>query len=195
MGLSATPQDGLQPPGEPGANGLRLLLASWGERLGAALIDFIIISVSAMICLGIWVMLVFYVVIRILDDETPSSPLDDMLLPLSLILPLVVIFFLPLMNGILAGTWGRTLGKAAVNLKVVLATNHDRTIGLWRGIGRETLRWLVLILTHISGWSPHVFAVGAVIFLVDHLWPLWDRNNQTLHDKVVRSHVVVTGRS
>lgn len=191
MGLPATPQDGLQPPGEPGSNGLRLPLASWGERLGAALIDFIVISVSAMICLGIWVLLMFFAIIRVLEDDTQWISLYIIFL----IFPLIFVLLLPLMNGILAGTWGRTLGKAAVNLKVVLATHHDRTVGLWKGIGRETLRWLVLILTHISGWNSHVFAVGAVIFLVDHLWPLWDRNNQTLHDKVVRSHVVVTGRN
>lgn len=194
MGLSAASQDGLQPPGEPGANGLRLPLASWSERLGAALIDFVIIFVSMMICLGVWVLLVFLEGIRAYNDDTPSSPQYVFFL----ILPLIFILFLPLItliNGILTGTWGRTIGKAAVNLKVVLATHHDRTIGLWRGIGRETFRWLALILAQISGWIPHVFVVGAVISLVDHLWPLWDRNNQTLHDKVVGSHVVIAGRN
>ncbi len=31
-----------------------------------------------------------------------------------------------------------------------------------------------------------------IVWLVDHLWPLWDKNNQALHDKVART--VMTGK-
>ena len=37
--------------------------------------------------------------------------------------------------------------------------------------------------------------VGFLLVLIDHLWPLWDAQNQALHDKVIRSHVVYTGGS
>ena len=34
-----------------------------------------------------------------------------------------------------------------------------------------------------------------ILFLVDNLWPLWDKNNQTLHDKVMDTYIVrVPGR-
>ena len=34
----------------------------------------------------------------------------------------------------------------------------------------------------------------AIVFFVDNLWPLWDRDNQTLHDKVVGSFMVYAPR-
>ena len=34
-----------------------------------------------------------------------------------------------------------------------------------------------------------------ILFLVDNLWPLWDKNNQTPHDKVMDTYIVrVPGR-
>ena len=34
------------------------------------------------------------------------------------------------------------------------------------------------------------FLVFVLIFTLDHLWPLWDRERQTLHDKIASSHVI-----
>ena len=33
-----------------------------------------------------------------------------------------------------------------------------------------------------------------ILFLLDNLWPLWDDDNQTLHDKVVGTYVVYIPR-
>ena len=33
-----------------------------------------------------------------------------------------------------------------------------------------------------------------IMFLVDNLWPLWDDDNQTLHDKVASTYVVYVPR-
>ena len=34
----------------------------------------------------------------------------------------------------------------------------------------------------------------SVLFFLDNLWPLWDRDNQTLHDKIVGSYMVYVPR-
>ena len=59
-----------------------------------------------------------------------------------------------------------------------------------RGTGREAARGIVNFIPILV---PIPAVVGFLVFLVDHLWPLWDDQNQTLHDKVIRSHVVYTG--
>lgn len=46
------------------------------------------------------------------------------------------------------------------------------------------------LFTGLWGRTPGKAALKS---LADHLWPLWDSQNQTVHDKVIRSHVVYTG--
>src|SRR4051794_39251310 len=67
---------------------------------------------------------------------------------------------------------GRTVGKLAVGIRVVDA--DGRPIGFGRALLRETIVKWVLSFT---------------IVLVP-LWPLWDRENRTLHDMVVSTRVV-----
>lgn len=93
-------------------------------------------------------------------------------------------------GGLLIGLWGRTPGKAALKLKVVSADDHGQLLGFVRGTGREAARGIVHFIPVLV---PIPAVVGFLVFLVDHLWPLWDDQNQTLHDKVIRSHVVYTG--
>jgi uncharacterized RDD family membrane protein YckC len=45
----------------------------------------------------------------------------------------------------------------------------------------------VLAQTPAIGWA------FALVALLDYLWPLWDRRNQALHDKVARTNVVRPG--
>lgn len=75
------------------------------------------------------------------------------------------------------GRTGTTVGKSILKIRTV---DRDtlRPIGAGKGIGRGLARGLL-------GWAT--LGVG---FLVDHLWALWDRDQQTLHDKVVTAVVV-----
>lgn len=74
---------------------------------------------------------------------------------------------------ILVGRTGQTLGKRAVGVRVVDATNGS-PIGAGRALGRY------LFATFISG----------NFCLLGYLWALWDSKKQTWHDKVVSSVVV-----
>ena len=67
---------------------------------------------------------------------------------------------------------GQNPGKAVVGLRVI------RADGRAAGTGDMFVRGLVGIV------------LGLVPFYLDDLWLLWDRNAQTLHDKVVETVVV-----
>ncbi|GAB3624066.1 hypothetical protein GCM10027418_21500 [Mariniluteicoccus endophyticus] len=73
---------------------------------------------------------------------------------------------------------GATLGKMACGLRVVPA-----------GLGRHTggLPWTVSIVRPLV---YQVFNQLGVVQLVDVLFPLWDRDKQSLHDKIVKTQVV-----
>ncbi|MGV3759333.1 MAG: RDD family protein, partial [Actinomycetota bacterium] len=74
---------------------------------------------------------------------------------------------------LLIGRRGQTLGKKALGVRVVDATNGT-AIGTGRALGRY------LFATFISG---NICGLG-------YLWASWDGRKQTWHDKVVSSVVV-----
>ena len=74
------------------------------------------------------------------------------------------------------GEFGRTLGKRVLGLHVV-----DHETGARIGFGRALLRHLTFMALFLALLVPGI---------IDVLFPLWDRQRQTLHDKVVRSLVV-----
>jgi uncharacterized RDD family membrane protein YckC len=80
------------------------------------------------------------------------------------------------------GRRGQTVGMMAVGIRVV----RDGTFGLV-GYGRAFLRALVEGVFRLVG-SATVFL--GVIWLVDMLFPLWDKKRQTLHDKITGTVVL-----
>lgn len=91
----------------------------------------------------------------------------------------------------LASTWKATLGMRAVGVRLahVIARGTGTelgTVGLGRAAGRSAI---------YEGFAAISFRVplGVVLLLLDFLWPLWDRRNQTLHDKLAQTVVVLRG--
>ena len=79
-----------------------------------------------------------------------------------------------------------------MGLKVVSADDHSQTIGIIRGIVREIIRaipFLVGFLTAQETIGP-AFVLFLACWPINHLWALWDRERQTLHDKIANSHVI-----
>jgi uncharacterized RDD family membrane protein YckC len=77
------------------------------------------------------------------------------------------------------GTSGQTWGKRALGIRVA----DDRT-GEPIGYGRAFGRWAGLVI--VFGWF------GALLVVVPYLnllWPLWDKQHQAWHDKLVSSSV------
>lgn len=70
------------------------------------------------------------------------------------------------------GKTGQTWGRKIVGVKVV---GKDTQLPL--GVGKAFLRWF------IEG-------IIAQVCFISYLWMLWDKDNQTWHDKIVNSVVV-----
>lgn len=113
------------------------------------------------------------------------------------------VIVLAIWGGLLEGIWGCTPGKVVAGLKVVSAEDHNKTIGFTRGIAREIIRSspiILLCLSAITGIESSdqsysvfflvLFLLSVLVFVIDHLWPLWDKERQTLHDKIAYSHVI-----
>jgi uncharacterized RDD family membrane protein YckC len=95
------------------------------------------------------------------------------------ILPPVSYFVAGLLNKVyLVSKRGYSVGQGLMKLKVVDA--HGNLIPM----GTAVLR---LLCTVGLGFVP---VVGSFL---DLLWPLWDKERQTLHDKAVGTYVVKTG--
>jgi uncharacterized RDD family membrane protein YckC len=94
-------------------------------------------------------------------------------------LPFLVIFYVFIVSPILmkrdGPNNGQTWGKQALGIRVV------RDGGLPFTYGTALLRDVVI---------KALFGVFAITSLLDSLWPLWDDQNQALHDKLAGTHVV-----
>lgn len=162
-----------------------LPIADLDRRASAHLID--------LICFGVILVPVLFLGFAFWGLLEPVLNTDNsstyMLGGLSVAFPALSVLAGLAWGGLLTGRLGQTPGKALLKLKVVMADDHSRTIGFWRGAAREArfaffVLFLVLIITVF-------FALPLVLlWLVDHLRPLWDDKNQALHDKMVGSHVV-----
>jgi uncharacterized RDD family membrane protein YckC len=157
-------------PVRPGPAASSYVLAGWGARVGAALIDLAIAWVIA-----------FAAVIPFSQIDDPDSTSDDIngLWWLLVVVLLCTAYFALTMSR--KGTHnGQTLGKQATGVRVV--RNDGRPIGLSTVLLRELLlKFAVGIVTGI-GW------------IVDSLWPLGERENRALHDLAASTHVITTRR-
>ena len=188
---------------QPNPDETPFLLANWGHRLIAFLVEMVIFIV---------IFIVFYSVVMpivedlVRDDKNYATFADAINSFLSLLFTALLyaaVIVLAIWGGLLEGIWGCTPGKVVAGLKVVSAEDHNKTIGFTRGIAREIIRSspiILLCLSAITGIeSPDqsysvfflvLFLLSVPMFVLDHLWPLWDKERQALHDKIANSHVV-----
>ena len=76
--------------------------------------------------------------------------------------------------------FGGTLGKLAVGIRVRKA---DGSVVGWR---EALLRPILQLIVSFGSFVPGAW----LITVLDDLWMLWDRQRQTLHDKVAGTIVV-----
>ncbi|MGI9601865.1 MAG: RDD family protein [Acidimicrobiales bacterium] len=168
-------QPGFGQPYPPPGYGRHVTYASWGARLGAYLLDGLIVGVPFWI-LGLIVGAMVPTEITTCSDfsgevylcEQPTTAGFLMLGLLWLVNMAVSVAYF----GWWQGQTGQTLGKKALNIRVV----HEHSLmplGGGRGIGR-------MFATFLS----------AIPCGLGYLWPLWDDKNQAFHDKIVSSVVL-----
>jgi uncharacterized RDD family membrane protein YckC len=168
-----TPPGGWQQPiatsAGPGWEGKQL--ASWGSRVGAALLDalILIIPVTAVIVL---------VVVVALNDATSGIVAGALS---GLLYLVVLIAYAPTLMAREGEHNGQTWGKQIVGIRVVRDSGQQVDFGF--GFVREVLV-KGLLFGFVGSWF---FSIPT---LIDYLWPLWDGENRCLHDMVVSTHVV-----
>jgi uncharacterized RDD family membrane protein YckC len=143
-------------------------LAEWLPRAGAYLIDGLISGVPVMIGYGIFIADVASRAQNTYPDDGPR-PYAIIIFVLSILVSLGI----TLWNRVFRqGRTGQSVGKSALHLRLV-----DSRTGQTIGAGKAFLR------EFLSG----LFNNACFLNL---LWPLWDDQKQTWHDKVVNTYVV-----
>jgi uncharacterized RDD family membrane protein YckC len=162
-----------QPPQAPspygGPSGPR---AGFWQRVGAYIIDIIIVSIPVLILFGL-----LGGFDELGEESAAFSPMTEgENVAYSLIGLVIGMSYFILLEG---GASGQTIGKRALSIRVI----HQQTggsIGYTRALGRNAVRTLPSLIPIVNWfWG-----------LLDALWMLWDREKQTLHDKAAGTLVV-----
>ncbi len=179
-GYSSTPPPGAfgTPPAPAPAAPVtgRYALAGWWSRVGAAIVDGIIIGIGALAILALFGS-VFSVGFFASDEAGVVSLIVGFMFG-SLAVAIVALLYAPLM---MSRTNGKTLGRMALGIRVVRAGGQPITF--WFAMLRE-----VVVKALVFGIAGSLtFGLAS---LLDVLWPLWDDENRALHDFVVDTRVV-----
>ena len=152
-------------------------LAGWWSRVGAALLDGLIIGVGGLLLLVV-VGAVFSVGFFASDTAGVISVIVGLMLSLSAF-AVIALLYAPFM---MARTNGQTLGKMALGIRVIRTNDEPMSFG-WAMLREVAVKWL---LFGVVGGST-TFGLAAI---ADVLWPLWDEENRALHDFIVSTRVI-----
>lgn len=173
------------PPGAGGARpaslsyhggGGQLVLAGWWRRVGAAVIDGLIVGAVAlaiMAPLGIGIFASG-------DSDTGVVAFVLAFVVVALVLAVVALLYAPFL---MARTNGQTFGRMATGIRVVRTSGEPMTFG-WALLREVVVKGLLFnaLLGSIT---------GGLASIIDVLWPLWDEENRALHDFVVQTRTVL----
>jgi len=147
-------------------------LASWGSRVGAQLLDALILVIPSAILIA----LVLGVFLAGSDVGGVIAAIIAFLLYI-----VVALFYAPVLMAREGPHNGQSWGKQILGITVI------RDNGQQIELGFAFLREFV-VKNLLFGVIGGFFA--GIPTLVDYLWPLWDDENRCLHDMVVSTHVI-----
>jgi uncharacterized RDD family membrane protein YckC len=157
------------PPQQVGWHGRPL--ASWGSRLAAYLIDGLILLVPAVI--------LTVIVVGIAAGSDTGAIVTGVLGFLAYLV--VAFFYAPFLMARDGQNNGQTWGKQMMNVRVVRDSGEPMSFG-WAALREIAVKglavWIASSIIPLIPWFLNFF------------WPLWDDENQALHDKIVSTHVV-----
>jgi uncharacterized RDD family membrane protein YckC len=137
--------------------------ASWWSRVGAQLIDILVLAVP------------FGIIAALVASATD----DASLWTLSIVFTIASVAYDGVLDG---GPRGQTLGKRVLGIRVI-DDGTGASIGYGRGVGRS-------VFMNALSLPGALIPLLQPLPLVDILWPLWDQRRQCWHDKAVGSVVV-----
>lgn len=168
-----------------------LSFANWPKRAAALLVDFLIIFflyVGVLIIFNIVLNLIFLGLGLFVSD---GSTLSDFLASTLVILTAIVIYlgFFIVIASYYSITMsrsgdknGQSLGKEIFSIKVIREDGQE--ISKQYALKRQLL--IITLLFNLLLGVITVFIAPAI----NYLWPLQDKNNQALHDKLAKSFVI-----
>ena len=178
-GYDSPPPPGAGGPVAPAAYGGvmgRYVLATWLSRVGAQLIDGLIIGVGALIpflpiaaAIGIGASS---------DNDTGLVAAIGIAILWLFCVAIIAILYAPVL---MARTNGKTLGRMVMNIRVVRTSGEQITFGF------AMLREVAVKALGFGIAGSFTFGLAN---LLDSLWPLWDEENRALHDFIVNTRVV-----
>jgi len=148
-------------------------LASWGSRVGATLIDWVILVIP--------VVVLTIIVVAIATGSDTAGWVTGVLGFLTFLV--VALVYAPVLMMREGKHNGQTWGKQAVGIRVVRDNGQPMSFG-----------WAALREIAVKGLAVSIASsiIPLIPWLLDNLWPLWDDENRALHDMVVSTHVVRT---
>jgi uncharacterized RDD family membrane protein YckC len=154
--------------------------AAWGTRLGGWLIDAVILAVP-IIVLSIAFRHTHVLQLHTMMARQHGVHRRTTISGLALLIgALIALSYATILYG---GPRGQTVGMMAVGVRVVRDGSLE-PLGYGRALGRavaeQVFRATILLL------------ILGVVWLLDMLWPLWDKKRQTLHDKIAGTVVLTT---
>lgn len=163
-----------QPLAQPSFQPAPGQLASWGSRVGATLLDWLIVFVP--------IVVVVIVIAGVAAASSTAAVVVGIVLGIATIVALVM--YAPYTMAREGEHNGQTLGKQIVNIRVV--RDNGQAFDMGQGFLRE-----FVVKGLLFGTVGSFFLY--IPTLLDWLWPLWDDQDRALHDMVVTTHVVRTG--
>lgn len=154
----------------------QFVLSGWWRRVGAALIDGLIVS---MVAFAIMAAIGVGFVGSDFNSDAEIGALVGSLLVGVLVFAIVVLAYAPVMMG---ATNGKTLGRMATGIRVVRANGRPISFGF--AALREVL------VKQIGIWGVASSFTFGLAYLLDVLWPLWDDENRALHDFIVDTRTI-----
>ena len=153
-------------------------LASWGTRLGAYLIDGLVLLVPGLILF--FVLVAGAVGISGNEDVAVGAAIGATILWI-LLMAVIYLLYAPLLMARDGAHNGQTWGKQILGIRAV------RDNGQPFSFGSAALREVVLKFLAVNIASS---IIPLIPWLLNFFWPLWDDQNRALHDMAVSTHVV-----
>jgi uncharacterized RDD family membrane protein YckC len=153
-------------------------LASWGSRLGAWFIDWLVLLIPAVI--------LFFVVVAGAwgisgDDDASTGAVIGATILYVLLMSIVILLYAPLLMMRQGAQNGQTLGKQMVGIRVVRDSGQSMSFG-WAALREVAIKGLAV------GIASSI--IPLVPWFLNYFWPLWDDQNRALHDMAASTHVV-----
>ena len=166
------PQGFGMPGAYPGAMGFASAdgLATWGQRLGAGLIDYVVLLIPYWLCLVIYFSSIKPITVDEATGATSGGVSSGGLV--ALLIGGLYVLGVGLWNLYRQGSTGQSVGKSAVHIRVIREGDGQVT-----GFGGAFVRALAHILDSLPCY-------------IGYFAPLWDAKNQTFADKVCNTIVV-----